>query len=86
MHRNRRVALSDVSLDIQLGPASRPLLQKALAHGRLKGKEHEVFFDQGLFASKQAGANIAASITGLGQCRFHFEQDSKLIASHRKTY
>jgi hypothetical protein len=51
-HRNHRVALTDVSLDKQIGPASLPLLQKALAHGRLKGKEHEVFFDQGLFASK----------------------------------
>jgi hypothetical protein len=80
MHHNCRVALSVVSLDKQLGPASLLLLQKALAHGRLEGKEHEVFFDQGLFASKQAGANLAASITGLGQCKFHFEQDSKLIA------
>lgn len=80
MHHNCRVALSVVNLDKQLGPVSLLLLQKVLNHGSLNGKKHEVFFDQGLFASKQAGANLAASITGLEQCRFNFEQDSKLIA------
>lgn len=62
-----------------LGPASLELLKNAVSHPWLEGKQHEVFFDEGLFSSERA-ANVAVQdVKELKDCSFHFEQDSKEV-------
>lgn len=75
-----KVAVCVVEGDVNIGPASICLLQKALTHKSLKGRQHEVFFDEGLFSSKQKAEKMAGEYEVLEKCSFHFEQDSKSVA------
>jgi len=80
--RNCKMALCvvDSADDVRkLGPASLALLRNALKHPRLAGRQHEVFFDEGLFKQKSAAEAIVAGDAELVGCNFHFEQDSKEI-------
>lgn len=80
IHHKCRVAVSVVTGDKKIGPTSLRLLKSALSHHSLHGQTHEVFFDEGLFSSRQAGEKQAAKLGSLEKCQFHFEQDSKSIA------
>ena len=75
-----KLAVVVASDDHELGPESLVLLQKMLRHPKLLEAKHEVFFDQGLFASRKKGQLLVKTKRGLEDQRFHFEQDSKLIA------
>ena len=66
--------------DHELGSESLMLLQKMIQHPRLLDAEHDVYFDQGLFSSKNKARTLAKAIDGLDSHRLHFERDSKLIA------
>lgn len=80
--RNCKMALCvvDSADDVRrLGPASLALLRNALKHPRLVGRQHEVFFDEGLFKQKSAAEALVAGDAELVGCNFHFEQDSKEI-------
>lgn len=75
--RHCRIAVCVVDGDKRLGPAALKLLRSALAHPSLKGQDHEVFFDEGLFQSPKSAADLASKENELTRCRFHFEQDSR---------
>ncbi|WP_205470675.1 hypothetical protein [Breoghania sp. L-A4] len=75
-----KVSVCVVEGDENIGPASLRLLQKALTHKRFKEHRHKVYFDEGLFSSRQAAEKIASESEGLEKCSFHFEQDSKSVA------
>lgn len=62
-----------------LGPASLVLLRKALKHPQLKGRQHKVFFDEGLFKHKSAAEALTAGDEDFAGCNFYFEQDSKAV-------
>lgn len=74
------LAVVVASNDHELGPESLVLLQKMLRHPKLLEANHEVFFDQDLFASRKKGQLLVKTKRGLEDQRFHFEQNSKLIA------
>ncbi|EAV40429.1 hypothetical protein SIAM614_21405 [Stappia aggregata IAM 12614] len=80
IRRNCKIAVCVVEGDRNIGPASLRLLQKAIAHKRFKGQRHEVYFDQGLFSSRQTAQRIASECVGLEKCSFNFEQDSRSVA------
>lgn len=63
-----------------LGQDSLILLKKMLKHNDLAGKQHEVYFDQSIFRSKNEATFLSDSDEGLSECNFYFEQDSKQIA------
>ncbi|TCS55252.1 hypothetical protein EDD52_1314 [Primorskyibacter sedentarius] len=80
--RNCKMALCvvDSAEDTRkLGPASLTLLRSALKHPLLEGRQHEVFFDEGLFKHKSAAEALVAGDPELAGCIFHFEQDSKAV-------
>ena len=60
----------------ELGAAGLALLEQMLQHPTIRGADHIVAFDQGLFPSAPA-RSCAQSIGGLSSCTFHFEQDSR---------
>jgi len=76
--RQCKIAVCVVDGDKKLGPAALRLLSSALSHPSLAGQSHKVFFDEGLFRSKNAGAGLADRDTAFGCCEFHFEQDSQM--------
>jgi hypothetical protein len=57
--RQCKIAVCVVDGDKRLGPAALRLLNSALSHPSLEGQSHKVFFDQGLFQSRKAGALLA---------------------------
>jgi hypothetical protein len=75
-----KLAVCIVEGDANIGPAALRLLQKTLTHKSLKERRHEVFFDEGLFSSRQAAEIMSKECDGLEKCSFHFEQDSKIVA------
>lgn len=64
--------------DRRLGPASLRLLQNALRHPALADTRHEVYFDEGLFSSREATQSLGSSAS-LPGCNLHFEQDSHSV-------
>lgn len=76
--RSCKIAVCVVDGDKNLGPAALKLLSKALDHPQLAKRQHQVFFDEGLFRSAKAAATLADDV-GLANCEFHFEQDSRTI-------
>ena len=54
-------------------------LNKILATASFHSSSHEVFFDQGIFASAGAGQREAEITCNGHPCSFHFEQDSRKI-------
>jgi hypothetical protein len=73
-----KIAVCVVDGDKRIGPASLRLLSSALSHPRLEGQSHKVFFDEGLFQSPKAAADLAGQDASLARCDFHFEQDSRM--------
>ena len=76
--RSCKIAVCSVDGDKNIGPAALKLLSKALDHPQLAKRQHQVFFDEGLFRSAKAAAALADDI-GFASCEFHFEQDSRTI-------
>mgnify|MGYP003632062117 CR=1 FL=1 len=74
-----KVAVSVVDGDKRLGPAGIELLKQMLQHERLKGQSHQIFFDEGLFSSREFAEEVLANTCGVEGCEVHFEQDSKSI-------
>lgn len=72
-----RIAVCVVDGDKRLGPAALELLGTALSHPTLEGQPHKVVFDEGLFQSSEAAADLVSKNASLRHCEFHFEQDSK---------
>ncbi|WP_122073538.1 DUF3800 domain-containing protein [Pseudophaeobacter sp. EL27] len=79
IHRNCKISVCVVQGDKRLGPAALKLLKSSLTHPWLEGKEHQVFFDEGLFPSTNGAEALAKEDDSLGNCEFHFEQDSRSI-------
>ncbi|MFQ6550321.1 DUF3800 domain-containing protein [Aestuariibius sp. 2305UL40-4] len=77
--RRCRIAVCVVNGDKKLGPAALKLLGNALDHPELAGKRHQIFFDEGLFHSTNAAAELARDDGALADCEFHFEQDSRTL-------
>lgn len=77
--RRCKIAVCVVDGDKRLGPAALKLLDRALAHPYLARSQHQVFFDEGLFPSIKAAANLVQDNEKLESCEFHFEQDSRRV-------
>ncbi len=77
--RSCKIAVCVVEGDKKLGPAALKLLGKALDHPRLVRRQHQVFFDEGLFQSTKAAAELVSDDAALACCDFHFEQDSRSL-------
>lgn len=54
-------------------------LNKILTTNRFESDTHEVFFDKGIFPSVETGKLAASQSFPRTDCRFHFEQDSRLL-------
>ena len=80
IHHNCKIAVCVAADDKGIGLASLRLLQKSISHDSLRGRKHEVYFDQGLFSSRQSGEKLAAGLADLERCQLHLEQDSQTIA------
>lgn len=76
---NCKIAVCVVDGDKRLGPAALKLLKTALTHPQLNDREHQVFFDEGLFRSTKVAATLVEGVEALDNCEFHFEQDSRSI-------
>jgi len=74
------IAICVVGEDKQIGPASLELLKKAISHPKLRQQRHQVFFDEGLFSSKDKAKKVATEVGGLEDCTIHFEQDSQRVS------
>ena len=74
--RRCRIAVFVVDGDKRIGPAALRLLCSTLSHPSLEGRDHKVFFDEGLFRSPKSAAGLASKDGRLARCQFHFEQDS----------
>lgn len=74
---NCKIAVCVVDGDKRLGPAALKLLNAALTHPKLSGRQHQVFFDEGLFQSIKVAESLVEDDDVLGKCEFHFEQDSR---------
>jgi len=72
-----KIAVCVVDGDKRIGPAALKLLSSALAHPRFEGQLNKVFFDEGLFQSPRAAADLVDGDATLATCEFYFEQDSK---------
>ncbi|AUQ65709.1 DUF3800 domain-containing protein [Phaeobacter inhibens] len=72
-----RIAVCVVDDDKRLGPAGLSLLKSALSHPKLQSQSHTVFFDEGLFRSPKAAADLSDMDPAFARCDFHFEQDSR---------
>ncbi|QFT47826.1 hypothetical protein FIU97_14685 [Roseivivax sp. THAF40] len=75
--RKCKISICVVNGDNRLGPAALKLLHCALSHPSLEGHDHEVFFDEGLFPSVKSATDPASRENKFGQCKMHFEQDSR---------
>ena len=64
----------------ELGAEAFKLLSKMSAHEDILSDTHEVFFDEGLFASAKQGNDLVKSHGGFTRYKLHFEKDSKIIA------
>lgn len=62
-----------------LGPASLKLLRSALKHPWFEGRQHEAFFDEGLFKHRSVAEALVAGDPELQNCNLYFEQDSKAV-------
>lgn len=63
-----KIAVCVVDGDKRIGPASLKLLSSALSHPRYEGQSHRVFFDEGLFQSPKAAADLAGQDPTLARC------------------
>ncbi|WP_288942890.1 hypothetical protein [uncultured Roseovarius sp.] len=77
--RRCKIAVCVVDGDKRLGPAALRLLDRALAHPYLARRQHQVFFDEGLFPSTEAAENLVQDTEKFKSCEFHFEQDSRRV-------
>jgi hypothetical protein len=77
--RRCKISICVVDGDKKLGPAALKLLSNALDHPHLARQQHQVFFDEGLFRSTKAAAELAGGDGSLARCKFHFEQDSRSV-------
>jgi hypothetical protein len=77
--RSCKIAVCVVDGDKRLGPAALKLLNSALVHPELAERQHQVFFDGGLFQSTKAAAILVQDNEALENCEFHFEQDSRNV-------
>lgn len=66
--------------ELEIGIESLNLLSKMLLHEELSTGSHEVYFDEGLFASVKRGKDLAETIGDFPNCKLHFEKNSKIIA------
>jgi hypothetical protein len=79
IRENCTLAVCVVKHDARLGSAALEHLKMALTHPHLAGKEHEVYFDEGFFRSVAKANKQIEDEPQLGECKFHFEQDSKEV-------
>lgn len=77
--RRCKIAVCVVDGDKRLGPAALRLLDSALAHPYLARRQHQVFFDEGLFPSTGAAENLVKDTEKFKSCEFYFEQDSRKV-------
>lgn len=75
--RRCKIAVCVVDEDKRLGPAALELLTSSLSHSHLKGRSHDVYFDEGLFQSSKSVSRLVEGEPRFGLCKFHFEQDSR---------
>ena len=66
-----KLAVCVVTGDKNLGFAGLSLLQKGLRHECLFNAAHDIFFDEGLFSSKEAADKMAERFEGFEKCTFH---------------
>ena len=64
----------------ELGDQAMLLLQKMLGHPDLDRRQHEVYFDEGLFKSADQGQKRARALGLSERCALNLEQDSKQVA------
>ena len=78
--RSCRLGVVVVPCSSNLGDQALLLLQKMLGHPDLDGRQHEVYFDEGLFKSAGQGRKAANALSWPEGCTLKLEQDSKQIA------
>ena len=78
--RSCRLGVVVVPCSSNLGDQALLLLQKMLGHPDLDRRQHEVYFDEGLFKSAGQGRKAASALSLPEGCTLKLEQDSKQIA------